>query len=122
MICIIVATGIIIKPKITSSMITSKVNSYDYSNDIEEFGHISKEGAIKIALKNVKDDILQIDCNLNENKTGYSFGFNSETVEPQTYWSASYDFYKWNPIGEKGNCVIYVDYYTGEILGNLSTI
>ena len=116
----LIMIGVIVaKRNILPIVIRHKINSYDYSNDIDKYGYISKDGAMKIALKYEKNNINSLpECHLRENTRGYGRIniSNLESVEPKTFWCITFHYPAgWNTYA--GGSTYYIDYYTGELLG-----
>ena len=79
-----------------------KYYSYDYSNDIEKNGHITEEGAVKIAMeKSESNRIANLETHLDEN--GES-----------KVWTVLF-VKKWT-FGLKEVIEVEIDYYTGEVI------
>lgn len=102
------------------------IDNYDYSNDIADNGHISKEGAIKIAKEKTNcERIAKVTCELIENGTYISYDEdlsnlsdnNYEVSNKQaTYWMINLTT-GWDYLcGHEESWFFKIDYYTGEIL------
>lgn len=107
----------------------ANIDKYDYSNDIANSGHISKEGAIKIAKEatNAKR-VAKVNCKLIENGTyiDYDETFRnlsekktldtSNSIKEATFWvitlTTGWDY----ACGHEEEWFLKIDYYTGEVL------
>jgi len=90
------------------------IDKYDYTEDIVNNGHITKEGAIKIAKEETHEKrIAKVTCELVKNGTYGYFG-KSPNKPTTTFWLIT--FITGYARGHELNWYFKIDYYTGEIL------
>ena len=99
----------------------SWVDDYDYSKDIEKFGHITEEGAIKIAKESSKSEkIANVSCSYVED--GEILVWGSAKKKIATYWSVSITTGYNSACGHNHDTHMQIDYYTGKVLRSMSTM
>lgn len=107
----------------------ANIDKYDYSNDIADSGHISKEGAIKIAKEATKEKrVAKVNCELIENGAyiDYDETFRklsekkifdtSNSVKKATFWAITLTTGWDYACGHEEEWRLKIDYYTGEVL------
>ena len=115
-----------------------KYCNYDYSNDISQYGYITKEGAIKIAQEDTESSrIAQVECELKEgaifktdesefllNAVKHLYGEEKfERMKNVTkYWSIDFVTGWDRGCGHYEEHIVIIDYYTGEIFEHSKTL
>ena len=117
------------------SMKYEKYNSYDYSNDISQYGYITEDGAIKKVKEQIESGrISKVTCKIEENKNKKtennnnvnseedSFLFNIYKINNATKYYSISCITGWDKLcGHWEEHYFIIDYYTGEVLSHSQT-